>query len=313
MPAPTFLLVDPAHFEVAYAINPWMNPGFWSADPAGLRQAARASFADLAAALRSAGAKVEVIAGVAGAPDLVFPANAAVVMDGRAVMARFRHAERQVEEPHYHDAFLGLQRRGLLESIEMLPEGALQEGAGDFIWDAPRGLFWAGFGPRSNRTGLDAVAAAFNQETVALELATDQFYHLDTCFCPLPGGEILYYPPAFTPKGLLELKARVPSDQLIEATDEDAARFCVNAVAWDRHIIMAEAADNLRARLTERGYKLTEVNLAPFILSGGGAYCMTLRLARRSTVSDPAPLFPATGLGLAIQAASKLALSEETQ
>ena len=312
MPAPTFLVVDPAHFEVAYAINPWMKPGFWSEDPAGLRQAARAAFADLTAALRSAGAAVEVINGVAGAPDLVFPANAAVVLDGKAVMARFRHSERQVEEPHYHEAFVELSRRGLLQSVETLPEGALQEGAGDFIWDAPRRIFWAGYGPRSNRAGLEAVSAVFGQETVALELATEQFYHLDTCFCPLPGGEILYYAPAFTPAGIAALKARVPVEQLIEATDEDAARFCVNAVAWDRNIIMAEAADDLRARLSERGYRVTEVNLAPFILSGGGAYCMTLRLDRRSATSAPTPLFAKMDLKEPAQSKPSRALSEET-
>jgi N-dimethylarginine dimethylaminohydrolase len=288
-PVPTFLLVDPAHFEVAYTINPWMQPGSWRADPAGMRQAARAAFADLAQALRDAGAEVEIMAGVPGAPDLVFPANAAVVLDGRAAMARFRHDERQVEEPHSRAAFEALQARGLLREIVMLPAGALQEGAGDFIWDASRSLFWAGHGPRSNRLGLEAVAAAFGQETVALELATAQFYHLDTCFCPLPGGEVLYYPPAFTPAGVAAIKERVAPDDLLEASDEDAARFCVNAVAWDRAIVMAEAADRLRGRLTERGYRLTEINLAPFILSGGGAYCMTLRLDRQSGDAPAAP------------------------
>ena len=47
--------------------------------------------------------------------------------------------------------------------------------------------------------------------------------------------------------------------------------------------LMAEAADRLRGVLTERGYSLSEVNLAPFILSGGGAYCMTLRLDRQAS------------------------------
>ena len=41
---------------------------------------------------------------------------------------------------------------------------------------------------------------------------------------------------------------------------------------------MAEAPPRLRAILTERGYRVSEVDLAPFILSGGGAFCMTLRL-----------------------------------
>jgi N-dimethylarginine dimethylaminohydrolase len=34
--------------------------------------------------------------------------------------------------------------------------------------------------------------------------------------------------------------------------------------------------------LEERGYAVHGVDLSPFILSGGGAYCMTLRLDRQS-------------------------------
>src|SRR5579875_274655 len=114
MRQPAFLVVDPAHFEVSYTINPWMRPALWSADPAAFRQAARAAFTELTSALKANGAALEVLPGVAGAPDLVFPANAGVVLDGRAVLARFRHAERQVEEPVFLAAFATLQARGLL-------------------------------------------------------------------------------------------------------------------------------------------------------------------------------------------------------
>ena len=286
MSSPTFLVVDPAFFEVSYAINPWMRPEVWNTDPAGFRQTARTAFTGLTAALEAAGGQIEVLRGVAGAPDLVFPANAGVVLDGRAVLARFRHPERALEEPIFLRAFDTLKARGVFSEVQTLPDGCLQEGAGDFIWDAWRSLFWTGFGPRSNRKGMDAVADYFGRETVALELATDRFYHLDTCFCPLPGGEVLYYPPAFTPAAQRAIRDRVNADRLIDASDEDAARFCVNAVAFGRTIVMAEAADALRRRLTEHGYRLTEVDLAPFILSGGGAYCMTLRLDRSSASSD---------------------------
>ena len=282
---PTFLVVDPGHFEVSYAINPWMSPHAWSANRDGLVAAARASFASLSAALRGLGAVVETMPGVRGAPDLVFPANSAVVLDGRAILARFLCAERQIEEPVFSRAFAALRERGLLREVAELPQGAIQEGAGDFIWDAPRGLFWAGHGQRSDRRGMDGVAEFFGRETVALELATPRFYHLDTCFCPLPGGEVLYYPPAFTAASDRIIRERVARSDLIEASDEDAARFCVNAVAIGRDIVMASAADRLRGLLAERGYSLHEVDLAPFIMSGGGAYCMTLRLDRSSTNS----------------------------
>ena len=78
----------------------------------------------------------------------------------------------------------------------------------------------------------------------------------------------------------------VAPEDLIEATDEDAARFNVNAVNIDDWLVMANASPHLVARLAERGYRVTEVNLLPFIMSGGGAYCMTLRLDCRSIEAD---------------------------
>ncbi len=107
-------------------------------------------------------------------------------------------------------------------------------------------------------------------------------YHLDTCFCPLNGGKLLYYPPAFTAEALVTIHEHVRPEDRIAATDEDAAAFCVNAVNVGDHIVMAKAPAALRKRLNVLGYTTTEVDLSPFILSGGGAYCMTLRLDRES-------------------------------
>ena len=117
---------------------------------------------------------------------------------------------------------------------------------------------------------------------MALQLASPRFYHLDTCFCPLSGGKLLYYPPAFTAEALAAIHAHVAPQDRIEATDEEAGAFCVNAVNIGRTIIMARAPQSLHRKLAGHGYVLREVDLAPFILSGGGAYCMTLRLDRSS-------------------------------
>jgi len=282
---PLMLLTDPAHFEVSYTINPWMAPAAWAADPAGHRAAARRSFRALAAALRAAGARLEIMPGIAGLPDMVFPANAAVVLDGAALVARFRHRERQGEEQHFVDQFRALMRRGFFDEIAQFPASCFQEGAGDCLWDARRGRFWAGYGQRSTRQAAGEVAAFFGREVTALELVSPRFYHLDVCFCPLSGGEILYYPPAFSAASLAAIRDSVAPHDLIEATDEDAQRFNVNAVNIDDRLVMASASHRLVARLAERGYRVDEVDLRPFILSGGGAYCMTLRLDRRSTAA----------------------------
>lgn len=279
---PTLMVVEPEFYEVSYAINPWMRPDAWARDAAGLHRAARASFEALVHACEAAGARVERVPGAPGLPDMVFPANAAVVLDRRAVLARFRYPERRGEEAPLRRAFEGLRDRGLLDEVVELPPNLLHEGAGDCVWDAARGHFWGGHGPRSHWEAGEWIGRHLGQEVVPLELATARFYHLDTCFCPLSGGEVLYYPPAFTAEGLGAIRDRVPADQLIEADDADAAGFCVNAVNLGREVVMATPPDRLRARLAERGYQVRDVDLSPFILSGGGAYCMTLRLDRSS-------------------------------
>ena len=282
-PRPRFLMTDPSCFDVCYQINPWMKPTAWRPEHLAAAQAASEG---LKAALKAAGACVETIGAVRGLPDLVFPANAAVVLDGKVLLARFRHPERQGEEAVFRSVFARLQARGLVREVVDLPQGVLQEGAGDAIWDAGRRLFWVGYGQRSTRGSVAAIRKTFSEEAVGLELASDRFYHLDTCFCPLSGGQVLYYPPAFTPQSLAAIRERVPPELRIEASAEEAAAFCVNAVNLDDRLIMARAPASLRAKLQAAGYRLTEVDLDPFILSGGAAYCMTLRLDR---TSEPRP------------------------
>lgn len=290
MRRPLFLITDPGHYEVNYQINPWMRPQAWAECASERARSARGASASLCAALQGAGAQVEILAGKPGLPDMVFPANAAVVLDGTALMARFRHPERQGEEAPFRASFEALRRRGLIDDVVTLPAGLTQEGAGDAIWDARRQLFWTGWGPRSSRGAADVIEDVFGQAVVPLELATDRFYHLDTCLCPLPGGEVLYFPPAFTAEGLAAIAACTDADQRIEAAPDEAAAFCVNAVCLDRTVIMAKAPARLKAILAERGYRVVEIDLSPFILSGGAAFCMTLRLDHAAARARPVPL-----------------------
>ncbi len=272
---PQYLMTDPAHYAVSYRINPWMRPQDWSQALAGK---ARAASAALAKTLESLGGEITWVPAAPGLPDLVFPANAAVVLDGKAVLARFAKPQRQGEEARFAAAFEALMARGAITDIVTLPEGCFHEGAGDGIWDRNRRLIWTGHGPRSSREAADRIAEAFGAPVVPLALATERFYHLDTCFCPLAGGQVLYYPPAFGPDALAAIRDHVAADDLIEAADEDAAAFCVNAISLGDDIVMARAPERLKARLAERGYRVREVDLSPFILSGGAAFCMTLRL-----------------------------------
>ena len=55
-------------------------------------------------------------------PDLVFTANAAIVLDGKALLSRFRHLERKPEEPVFADAFQTLGRRPISIRSSRCPE-----------------------------------------------------------------------------------------------------------------------------------------------------------------------------------------------
>lgn len=280
---PHFLMCRPEHFGVVYSINPWMNPTGWARDQQTLAAASQREWARLHRTLLDLGAVVELVPPAAGLPDLVFTANSAVVIDRTALLARFRHPERQPEEIHFEAAFRRLQGHGVLDAVIKLPEGLTLEGAGDCVFDQTRGLFWMGYGPRSDRRARAVVADTFGAEVVALELADPRFYHMDTALGPLPGGELMYIPDAFTAAGRAAIEARVSPQDRIAIAEKDAIRLAANTVCLGANLVMPACGARLRARLEERGYRIHVVPLSSFLRSGGAAFCLTLRLDRRSS------------------------------
>jgi N-dimethylarginine dimethylaminohydrolase len=279
---PRFLMCRPQHFAVSYSINPWMDPKSWARDNAALAIESHKEWTRLHRTLLHLGAQVEFVTAAAGLPDLVFTANAAVVLDGTALPARFRHAERQAEEPHYAAALGRLQAHGRIDSIHKLPDGIALEGAGDCVFDATRQMFWMGYGPRSDRTARDPVGDLFGIDTLALELVDPRFYHMDTALVPLPRGEVMIVPEAFSADGRRAIYERVEPDERIELAMDDSMQLAANAVCVGSTIVLSGASASLRARLGERGYTVVESPLGSFLRSGGSAFCLTLRLDRQS-------------------------------
>jgi N-dimethylarginine dimethylaminohydrolase len=285
MPSTTkarFLMCAPDHFGVAYKINPWMDPNSWGRSDRALAAASRAEWAAFHHALVELGAEISLVPPALGVPDLVFTANAAVVLDGIALLARFRHPQRQREEAHFEAAFRSLQGRGLIDAVRMLPADLVLEGAGDCVWDETRNLFWIGFGPRSDAASQAVVEDVFGVPAIALELIDPRFYHMDTALCPLPGGEVVFVPGAFTPRGQAVIRDRVAAAQRIEIGAEDACQLAANAVCIGTTLVVSGCSERLRADLGERGYRVVTSPLQSFLRSGGAAFCLTLRLDRRS-------------------------------
>ena len=277
-PQPRFLMCPPRHFAVTYSINPWMDPKAWADGGDTLHAAAPRQWAALHRSLIQTGAAIETLEPEPGLPDLVFTANAAVVLDGKALMARFRHAERQAEQPVFTAAFRALAARGLVGEVVQMPEGVILEGAGDCLWDRHRGLFWMGCGFRSDAAASAVVERTFGVGCVALALADPSFYHLDTAFCALPCGGVIYHPGAFTGAAREIIEWLVVPSQRIALEPDDAARFAANAVSFGNVVIMSGASERLAQALAERGYVLVTTPLDAFLKSGGSACCLTLRL-----------------------------------
>ena len=279
---PVIMMTSPEFYEVSYTINPWMRPDQWSNDPDHAKTKARQQWNALKTYLEQAGLEVVVMPGVPGLPDLVFPANAAIVLDGKALLARFRYPERRGEEQHFLNYFNELKAKGYLQDVQTFPPGLFQEGAGDCIWDARRLLFWTGWGPRSDRRAMDQVVGYFGQKVVGIELITDQYYHLDTCFTVLSGGEVVYYPEALSIQSRLLLEEMVPDHQRIIATADEAAAFSINAVNVGRTLYLSAPPPSLVTKLRDKDYECVPLDLSYFVMSGGGSFCMTLRLDRSS-------------------------------
>ncbi len=111
---------------------------------------------------------------------------------------------------------------------------------------------------------------------ISLELVQDHFYHLDTCFCPLPSGGAIWYPAAFDRYGQRAIREHVSG--LIEVVPEEAMQFACNAIVFDREILMPEGCLGLCRDLSERGWNTYPLPMSEFLKAGGACKCLTLWL-----------------------------------
>lgn len=264
----SFLMCRPDYYGIDYEINPWMDRGDQPD-----KERAHLQWDSLRNILKEElKCDIKLVRPVAGLPDMVFTANAGYVEGKRFIPSRFRFAERRGEEPHFRKWFEG-------EGYEIrdLPRsGSFFEGFGDIL---PLGdTLFAGYRYRSDIASHSAIGDILGRRVISLELVNPSFYHLDTCFCPLPSGDLLYYPAAFDDYGLNVIREMAGEDRLIEVNGEEAQRFACNAVAFEKSIVISSGSPRLEKKLAERGYTVFDTDLSEFIKSGGSAKCLTLRL-----------------------------------
>jgi N-dimethylarginine dimethylaminohydrolase len=259
------LMCDPEFFTVSYSINPWMNPEKETNSELAYRQ-----WKNLVSIIKDVGAEVEIMSGSQKLPDIVFTANAAAIIGDQVVLANFKHPERIPEKEIYREWF---ESKGY-RCVE-LPDDIIFEGAGDcLLRESKQKEVFLGHGFRSENIEKSNVWSDYLVRP--LLLVNSYFYHLDTCFCPLPGDLIMLHPEAIHPDSLKELRAL--NVEFIEIPEEEARQFACNAVSIDENVIIPSGCPQTKKMLQANGFTVYDTDMSQFILSGGACKCLTLKV-----------------------------------
>ena len=266
---PTYLMCPPQWYDVDYIINPWMAGNLHRP----LRDRAFAQWRALLDSLHRF-ADIRILPAAPGCPDMTFVAHTATVQHGIAAVSSFAHAQRHPEEEHLRR---WLEDSGFL--VWNTPRETSFEGEGDAMFAADGSLLWAAHGVRTSEQSHAHVAAAWHANVRSLHLTDPRFYHLDTCFAPLSGGFLLYYPEAFDGPSLQKIEAVYGPDHRIAVTEAEATHFACNVINVGRHILMGEVDTDLPSRLRSLGFEVDLLPVSEFLRGGGSVKSLALRLS----------------------------------
>lgn len=258
------LMCEPKYFDIEYEINPWM-----SKDNQVDTQLAQVQWHRLYQIYtKQLGWNVKLIEPVKGLPDMVFTANGGLVYAGKVALPTFRAPDRQPETEKFESWFKGA---GYTEIATLKYDF---EGEGDaLVWN---NTIFAGYPWRSDKSSHKELSDFFGIEVIDLQLADARFYHLDTCLTIVDNETVALWPKAFTDESLKMVRQTVPN--VIEASDEEALIYGLNAMSDGKNIVVPEGANNLIKAYKEKGMNAFPTPISEFQKSGGGVKCLTLEL-----------------------------------
>jgi N-dimethylarginine dimethylaminohydrolase len=269
------LMCEPDYFDVVDVKNPYMKDQIGKVNT----DAARMQWIAVKCCFERIGIRVETIAPVPDCEDMVFAANqvfAGISPDDRrmCILSRMKFPSRQSEVSHFGAWFKG---RGY-EVHDTTRANCFFEGGGDAIWHPGRGLIWGGYGKRTDAAVYPEIAKLFGVTVLTLELTSDRFYHLDTCFCPVNETTALVHLPSLSEAA--QKLIRSVFTNLIEVDAYEATEFMAcNASAFGgRDVVLQRGAEKTVQRLRELGLNVHEVETDEFIKSGGSVFCMKTAL-----------------------------------
>jgi N-dimethylarginine dimethylaminohydrolase len=255
------LVCDPEYFEVSYEINPWMKNkiGFVNSD---LAKAQWTSLIDKLSLVSNA----SIMQGVSGLPDMVFTANAGILVENTFLVSKFATKEREPEQKYFAE---------WAKDYTVVYPNADFEGEGDCLQD-DHGRYWLGHGFRSSISALADISTITKNELLAVKLVDPRWYHLDTAFCPIGNNTVMWYPSAFDTESQQLIRSKF--NKTIDLTLNDALCFAANCVVVENSLFLPHCSKELQKELESLDYRVETFDLSEFLKSGGAAKCLTMYL-----------------------------------
>jgi N-dimethylarginine dimethylaminohydrolase len=263
-----YVMVEPTHFRVEYAINPYMDLAD-QPDPA----LALHEWRTLVATIERLGGRVDVLEQRSDAPDMVYAMNLGlgIVRDTgpHVVMSHMRYAQRRMEtssaqpwfaEHGYSTSYVGRDGVGAhFEAGDAFPFG------GDLL---------VGYGPRTDELALKHLANDLGISVRGFRIVHPGMYHFDLAFCPLDERRAIVAPSALDEASADALLALIP-EPLVLTEEETLTSFATNSIVIDKTIVMPACPDRVREQLEGWGFTVELVDVSEFHKGGGSIRCMT--------------------------------------
>ena len=255
------LVSDAIHFRVDYEINPYMHT---ETQPD--QATAVAEHEAIVAAHRAAGRRVAHLPSAPECPDMVFPANAALVRGNRAVLGDLP-PERKAERPYFQEWLIG-------HGFDIIEAPFPFSGQGDAL--AIGDVVLAGYGQRTDRRMHDVLAQELGYQVVPLRTVSPCWYDLDLAVAVIDSQTLAYCPDALDEPSRRRL--RELGMHLIEVSVAEAARVALNLISDGDTVTMSRGAPRLAATLRARGLRVVELTTTELAKGGGGVRCTALTL-----------------------------------
>lgn len=261
------LMTTPTYFEVKDVKNDFMEGKIGTVDTVkaiNQWQALYYTFRDL-------GIDVELLTGTEGLEDMCFSANCGIVIGDTFLASNMKHDARKKETQHYITWFI---EQGYNVDTYFIDNDIAFEGGGDAIFSSDKKTLYGGYGHRTDKEAYDYIEKTYNIVVVPLYLASDDFYHLDTCFHPLDDDTLLFVPAAFVPatsakiESLFKRTIQVP----VNRARTYLAGNCFSV--RKKHVVLQRGDEETVAQLRKYGFEPVEVNLSEFSKSGGNVTCL---------------------------------------